>query len=193
MTIVPRWEWRTFGESFGEAEERFEAAEPGLVEESDETYVLSTKSAASVKLRGGQVDVKHLEAVNEDGLEQWLPVLKGEFPLAAADAAAMLRELGMPPVELERDAYAQEQLVGELLSGHPELRAVAVHKRRAHFTIGGAMAELSDLAADGHTIRTIAIELPDPTVVIAAVRELGLAGRPNTCMARGLATLVGFS
>ena len=82
MTIIPRWEWRTFGESFGPAEERFAALTPERVEESDETYLLSTRSDASVKIRGGVMDVKHLEAVNDDGLEQWLPVLKGEFPLS---------------------------------------------------------------------------------------------------------------
>ena len=27
--IVPRWEWRTFGETFGEAEERLAELEPG--------------------------------------------------------------------------------------------------------------------------------------------------------------------
>ena len=54
------------------------------------------------------------------------------------------------------------------------------------------MAELSELTVDDRATRTIAVELEDPVVVIAAVRELGLAGRPNTCMARGLRTLLGF-
>ena len=44
MTIVPRWEWRTFGDSFGPAEERFAALTPERVQESDETYVLSTRA-----------------------------------------------------------------------------------------------------------------------------------------------------
>jgi exopolyphosphatase/guanosine-5'-triphosphate,3'-diphosphate pyrophosphatase len=138
MTIVPRWEWRTFGERFGSAEERFAALTPEKVEESDETYLQSTQSDASV-IRGGLMDVKHLEAVNDDGLEQWLPVLKGEFPLRAADAASVLDELGMPPVALDRDAYTLDQLVAEVVSSRPELRAVDVRKRRMHFTVGGAM------------------------------------------------------
>jgi hypothetical protein len=36
-TIVPRWEWRTFGAEFGAADEAFAALEPELVQESDET------------------------------------------------------------------------------------------------------------------------------------------------------------
>jgi exopolyphosphatase / guanosine-5'-triphosphate,3'-diphosphate pyrophosphatase len=192
VTNIPRWEWRTFGESFGPAEERLAAMTPDKVQESDETYLLSTQSDASVKIRDGLMDVKHLEAVNDDGLEQWLPVMKGEFPLSAADAASVLAELGMPTMQLDRETYALDQLVGEVLSQRPELRAVDVSKRRTHFTVGGAMTELSDLTVDGRPTRTIAIELTDPAVVIAAVRELGLADRPNTCMARGLKALAGL-
>jgi exopolyphosphatase/guanosine-5'-triphosphate,3'-diphosphate pyrophosphatase len=192
MTIIPRWEWRTFGESFGPAEERLTALTPEKVQESDETYLLSTRSNASVKVRDGLMDVKHLEAVNDDGLEQWLPVLKGEFPLPAADAASMLDELGLTAAALDREAYTLDQLVDEVVSPRPELRAVAVRKRRTHFTVGGAMAELSELTVDGRATRTIAVELDDPVVVIAAVRELGLGDRQNTCMARGLKALAGL-
>jgi exopolyphosphatase/guanosine-5'-triphosphate,3'-diphosphate pyrophosphatase len=47
MTIVPRWEWRTFGDRFGSAEEHFAALSPERVQESDEVYVLSTQGDAS--------------------------------------------------------------------------------------------------------------------------------------------------
>ena len=120
MTIIPRWEWRTFGESFGPAEERFAALKPKRVEDSDETYLLSTRSDASVKIRGGVMDVKHLEAVNDDGLEQWLPILKGGFPLRAGDAAAVFDELGIAPVPLDRDTYTLDQLIDGVVSPHPE-------------------------------------------------------------------------
>ena len=80
--LVPRWEWRTFGGSFGAAEEAFAALPVERVQESDELYLLAEDSDASVKVRDGLMDVKHLEAVDDDGLEQWVPVMKGTFPLA---------------------------------------------------------------------------------------------------------------
>ena len=52
-------------------------------QESDELYLLSLESDASVKVRDGLMDVKQLESVDGDGLEQWRPVLKDAFPLAA--------------------------------------------------------------------------------------------------------------
>ncbi len=189
--IVPRWEWRTFGESFGPAEAKFGALTPERVQESDETYVLSTRGDASVKVRDALMDVKHLETVNEDGLEQWIPVLKGEFPLGAEDVAAVFDALHVSGGPRGATVTLDELLTA--VEAAPELRAVAVHKRRERYTVGGCMAELSEIRADGRATRTIAIELEDPALVIGAVRELGLDGRPNTCMARGLKALVELS
>ena len=47
--MIPRWEWRTFGTSFGIADERFAARTPEKVQESDETYLLSPVNDANVK------------------------------------------------------------------------------------------------------------------------------------------------
>jgi exopolyphosphatase / guanosine-5'-triphosphate,3'-diphosphate pyrophosphatase len=190
--IVPRWEWRTFGEIFGAAEVVLGALEAERVQESDEVYLLSQESDASVKVRDSLMDVKQLEAVDGNGLEQWRPVLKGEFPLGAADVQTVLRALGVPAQELAHDAYTLEQLVDEVVGPSPALAAVAVHKHRAHYTIGGCMAELSDVTAGAQSARTIAVEAEDPQLVAATVRELGLADRPNVCLARGLKTLLGL-
>jgi len=190
--IVPRWEWRTFGESFGAAEELLTQGEPTRVEESDETYLLSEESDASVKVRDGLMDVKRLEAVDGEGLEQWRPVLKGSFPLEAADVVTVLDALGVPVRRPERDTYTLEQLVADLVQPDPDLAGVAVHKRRAHYEFGGCMAELSEVSAGGRTARTIAVESEDPRLVGAALRELQLADRPNVCLARGLKSLIGF-
>ena len=54
------------------------------MQESDELYLLSQESDASVKIRDDLLDVKGLEAVDGNGLEQWRPVLEGPFPLSAA-------------------------------------------------------------------------------------------------------------
>ena len=35
-TIIPRWEWRTFGAHFGIAETRFAELTPGAIQESDD-------------------------------------------------------------------------------------------------------------------------------------------------------------
>jgi exopolyphosphatase/guanosine-5'-triphosphate,3'-diphosphate pyrophosphatase len=190
--IVPRWEWRTFGDDFGDADRWFAAATSERVQESDETYLLSLESDASVKVRDALMDVKLLEAVDEDGLEQWKPVMKAEFPLTAGDIREVFAALAAPAPSLRREDYTLDQLVGELLEPSTALRAVDVHKRRERFTVGGAMAELSEVRTGEGSQRTIAVESEDPALVVAALRELGLPLRPNVCMARGLKALVGF-
>jgi exopolyphosphatase/guanosine-5'-triphosphate,3'-diphosphate pyrophosphatase len=190
--IVPRWEWRTFGDNFGAAETLLGSQAPERVQESDEVYLLSRESDASVKVRDGLMDVKQLEAVNGDGLEQWRPVLKNSFPLSADDVATMLGAAGVAGPENTRDNYTLEELLSEVVEPNSSLAAVEVHKRRAHYKPGGCMVELSEISAGGRSTRTIAVESEDPELVSATVRELGLHGRPNVCLARGLKTMLGL-
>jgi len=190
MTIVPRWEWRTFGESFAGAEERFAALSPESVRESDELYLLSREADDSVKVRDELLDVKQLEQVNDDGLEQWRPVLKAPFPLSAATVDSVLAALHASPQPRGRSAYTLDELVEEVVRPSRQLAAVPVHKRRAHYTVSGCMAELTDVRTNNVSTRTIAVESEDPARVLAAVRELGLDTRSNVSFPRGLKALL---
>ena len=189
--IVPRWEWRTFGETFGEAEARLAELEPTRTSESDELYVLSRGGDASIKVRDGVLDVKRLEQVSDDGLEQWRPVAKAEFPIAAADVASLLSALDVEIPALAREAHDLDELVG-VVSQSDDLLVVPVHKRRIHYAFGGCAAELTDMRTGVLTTRTIAVEDEDPALVRSALRELGLESRPNVSVPRGLAALMGF-
>ena len=189
--IVPRWEWRTFGESANAAEGRLALLDPERIAESDELYLLSLQSDASVKVRDGLVDVKRLEAVDHNGLEQWRPVLKAIFPLSPEDVSTVLTALGASEQEVGGKAYTLERLIEEVRS-NASFTAVAVHKRRVHYLLGTCMTELSEVTVPGASARTLAVEAEDPADVAAALHELRLEGRPNVCLARGLKTLIGF-
>ena len=83
--IIPRWEWRTFGSSFGAADDALaELASSDDPKESDELYLLSPDDG-NVKVRDGLMDIKVLREVDPDGLERWEPVMKPAFPLSADD------------------------------------------------------------------------------------------------------------
>ena len=192
MTVVPRWEWRTFGERFPSAEERFGALSPESVRESDELYLLSREADDSVKVRDELLDVKQLEQVNDDGLEQWRPVLKAPFPLSAATVDSALAALHASPPPRGRSSYTLDELVEEVVRPSRQLAAVPVRKRRAHYTVSGCMAELTDVRTDNGSTRTIAVESEDPARVLAAVRELGLDTRSNVSFPRGLKALLGI-
>jgi len=196
--IIPRWEWRSFGRHFGEAEARLAALTLEAVQESDEVYLLpgAGLSAASgnVKVRAELMDIKILQQVNADGLEQWTPVMKAGFPLAVSDVARVFEALQLPPPALSRASYSFDEFMaafaqpGDLAGG--AIRRVDVHKRRMRYTVGGCTAEFSDVLANGKPTRTMAVESPDAVAVMRAVRELGLGGYSNTSYSRGLAALI---
>jgi exopolyphosphatase / guanosine-5'-triphosphate,3'-diphosphate pyrophosphatase len=185
MTAL-RWEWRTFGERLGDAEERLGSMEPERAVESDETYLLSAEGVDAAKLRDGLMDVKHLERVDDDGLELWKPVMKSPLPISAGDARAVLLALRVS-APLDGDTHDLPDLVEAAGGG---IAVVPVHKTRRHCTIAGCMAELTDLRTGDRSTRTIAIESEEAARVIAAVRELALDSRPNVSVPRGLKALI---
>ena len=187
--IVPRWEWRWFGHRFGLAESRIAALAPSAVQQSSETYLLSG-DGDNVKVRDALMDIKVLREVNRDGLEQWTPVMKAGFPLPASEVAKVFAALRLDLPPLRRASYELAQFIDELAIPSGRIRAISVQKRRTRYTVGGCMAELSEVVADGKPTRTIAVESEDAAAVIAAVRSLGLAGYVNTSYPRGLAALV---
>ncbi|HYJ23579.1 MAG TPA: Ppx/GppA family phosphatase, partial [Acidimicrobiia bacterium] len=188
-TIVPRWEWRTFGSDFGTAEEVFAALEPTAIQESDEVY-LRTGSGPIVKIRDGLMDVKVLQVVSPEGLEQWVPIMKEGFPLSAENVARVFAMLEIATPPLHRDSYTLDQFLTEVLESHPEVSAVPIHKRRVRYTLGGCMAEVTDLLVDGVPMRTIAIESEDPNQVIAAVNSAGMQDLVNHNFVRAMTAIL---
>lgn len=184
-TIVPRWEWRTFGSDFGASEAVFAALEATSIQESDEVY-LRTGSGPIVKIRDDLMDVKVLQAVSPEGLEQWVPVMKEGFPLAAAEVTKVFAMLEIAAPPLKRDSYILDQFLSEVLASHTQVKAVPIHKRRVRYTLHGCMAEMTDLAVDGVPMRTIAIESEDPEDVIEAVSAAGMQNLVNHNFVRAM-------
>src|SRR5262245_60760848 len=123
-SIVPRWEWRAFAASFGDADQRFRELPPGKIQETDELYLLSPTCDANVKVRDELMDIKTLEHVDGHGLEQWRPIMKAAFPLPAAEIAKVCDMLHVAPLP-PRDAYALEPMQAELTHPSRGVRAVA--------------------------------------------------------------------
>ena len=135
--------------------------------ESDEVYLLSVPGTDAVKVRDDLMDVKHLVQVDDDGLEQWVPVMKAGFPLSAADVGAVLVALGVDaaaaawpgrrtrsPSSWPRWSHPHP----DLLRGRGAQAAGAVHDRRLH-----GRADRGDAPAQAAT-RTFAIESEDPAL-----------------------------
>ena len=182
--IVPRWEWRSFGPSFGSAESTLVGLASGDAQESDELYFLS-KDEANVKIRDGMLDIKLLQEVDPDGLERWEPVLKQGFPLSAEHVEEALTHLGVTDASAKRAEYELEQFLDEVIRLSGVVRVARIRKRRVRFEMGGCMGELTDVSTNGRSTRTVAVESEDPDAVVEVVRALGLGAYVNTSYPRG--------
>ncbi len=187
--IIPRWEWRAFDRRFVVAEALFASLESTGVQESEEIYLLSGATAANVKVRFDLIDIKVLECIDEYGLEQWKPVMKATFPLADTQFEPIFAALEVPLPRFDRTSYTLNQFIDELAIP-TGVRPITVTKRRVRYTVGGCTSEVTDVTADGRSIRTIAIESEDAAAVLRAVRSLGLDWYQNTGYTRGLTAAI---
>ena len=188
--VVPRWEWRTFGDDLDELD-ALGSLRTSSADESDETYFLSMYGDASVKVRAGVLDVKVLQQVDGAGLQLWVPTMKAPFPLEAEAVAAAFAALGAPTQAARRPELSMEQLL-DVVARRDDVRAVGVHKRRRRSVMDDCMIELTEVSAEGRTTRTVAVESPDPGLVLRTIGRLGLEGRRNVCVAKGLKSMLGW-
>ncbi|MCL2604901.1 MAG: hypothetical protein FWD90_10520 [Defluviitaleaceae bacterium] len=192
-TIIPRWEWRTFGQDFGAAEEKIKQHACEGTKSSQEKYILSKVSDENVKIRYDLVDVKSLKEINADKLEQWFPAMKSAFPIEVDALDRLFRVFFKTQAPFfKQDAYTFEQFLEEVIIPCEALCVVDVEKERHAYKINGATVEIAETKFNGVPMRTICVEHTDPALVISTVRELGADGFENINYINAMKTAVGL-
>ncbi|MBT3253779.1 MAG: hypothetical protein HN995_08095 [Candidatus Marinimicrobia bacterium] len=189
--IIPRWEWRTFGDEFGVAEENIKAHECTREIESSEVYILSKKSGENIKIRDTLMDIKVLRNAEND-LEQWFPIMKATFPIGAEEAAEVFKAAGVEVELNDADTWEYDAFISKMVDTNSDLKAVGVFKKRYGYMIEGATVEIADLTIDGKETRTTAVEDADPELVTRLVAKLGLNGYENISYIKAMRRMVGF-
>ena len=190
--IVARWEWRTFGAGFEEAEKKIRSYEQGNFKDSEENYILSRKSDENTKIRDDLMDIKALQNVNEHKLEQWLPVMKEGFPIKQEALKKLFAIFKIPEPAFERAEYTYDQFLSELIRPNKDLRVVNVKKKRYIYAINNCVTEVAETIFDGTPLKTICVEHEDPDNVYKTVVELGLKDFPNINYIQAMKKTVGM-
>jgi len=191
-TIIPRWEWRSFGQEFGESEVKIKRHKEGGFKKSEEKYILSKMSCENVKIRNDLIDIKSLKQINSDKLEQWYPAMKEGFPISKDKLDVLYREyFKVPAPEFTRETYTYDEFL-QLVASCDALCIVDVYKERQAYEINQATVEIAETKFNGVPMRTVCVEHTDPANVIATVRELGLAGYENINYINAMKTAVGM-
>ena len=145
--IVPRWEWRTFGEDFGAAESAFGSLAVERTEESDELYVLAAGATPRSRSAAGASTSSPCRPSTTTGSSSGCRSRSARSRVPRR-CRRLARRTAAPPARRSTSRPTSSTSSPTRSCGERPLLAVGVHKRRAHYTVGGCMAELSELRTD---------------------------------------------
>jgi hypothetical protein len=193
----PRFEFRSFGQDFDKAAmrmSRFSVPVPEKVWErySDEIYILSrTNDINNTKIRDGKMDIKtYVQTL--DGLEQWNPLMKGEFPIKAGvlkNEVFPAFQVQMPA--LSKDVYTFDDFI-EMIEKHPDLAAVRVHKQRFGYMVNNTICEYGAVLINGARVVTINSESTEVEDIKKTIKDIGLEGVENINYLQAIKRVIGM-
>jgi hypothetical protein len=193
----PRFEFRSFGQDFEAAAKRMARLSMPVPEKvwerySDEIYILSrTNDINNTKVRDGKMDIKtYVQTV--DGLEQWNPLMKGEFPIQAS----VLKNEVFPAFqvttpELTQDVYSFDEFM-EIINTHPDLAAVKVHKQRFGYMVNNTICEYGEVLINGARVMTINSESTEVDDIKKTVKDIGLETVENINYLQAIKRVIGM-
>lgn len=194
----PRFEFRSFGQDFDEQHYRMSRLSVPVPEKvwerySEEVYILSrTNDVNNTKIRDGKMDIKtYVQTTN--GLEQWNPLMKGEFPVPARvleeDVFPAFKVEGLP--KLEQDTYTCEEFM-DIIRAHPDLQAVRVSKERYGYMVNGTICEYGYVLINGARVVTINSESTEVEDIKKTLRDVGLEGVENINYLQAIKRVIGM-
>ncbi len=194
----PRFEFRTFGQDFDEPHYRMSRLSVPVPEKvwerySEEVYILSrTNDVNNTKIRDGKMDIKtYVQTV--DGLEQWNPLMKGEFPVSVRvlekDVFPAFKVEALP--KLDKEAYTYEEFM-EIVRAHPDLQAVRVTKERYGYMVNGTICEYGYVLINGARVVTINSESTEVEDIKKTLRDVGLEGVENINYLQAIKRVIGM-
>ncbi len=192
--IKPRFEFRAWAKNFGLVEQKMRALSPcGGIREGREIYIVSAaNNENNTKVRDRLMDIK-VFVQEKEGLEQWNPRMKGEFPMAAAALQAeVFPAFGVEMPALKRDEYSLDQYLDEVIRPHPQLAPVRVFKRRFAFTINDCITEIAEIEINGAGLQTVAVESVDIPAILEAIKMLRLEEYENVNYLRAIKRVIGM-
>jgi len=192
--IKPRFEFRTWARNFGRVEEKLYALSAcEKIRESNEIYIISAgNNENNTKIRDRLMDIK-VFVQEKEGLEQWNPRMKGEFPMRASTLNTdVFPAFGVEIPKLSDEEYTLGAFLRDVVRPHPRLIPVRVFKRRFAFTINDCITELGEIRFNGAMQQTVAVESVDIDAILEAKVMLGLNEYENVNYLRAIKRVIGL-
>jgi len=193
----PRFEFRTFGQNFDDSHyllSRLSVPVPQKVweRESDEIYIISkTNDINNTKIRDGKMDIKtYVQTV--DGLEQWNPLMKGEFPIAKEvleNDVFPAFMVDMP--ELKKETYTLEEFL-KMIEDHEDLQGVKVHKQRFGYMVNDTICEVGNVLINGAALATINSESTELADILKTMKDVEINEFDNINYLQAIKRVIGW-
>ena len=193
----PRFEFRIFGRAFDDAAfrmSRLSAPVPEKVWErrSNEVYIVSaTNDNNNTKIRDGKMDIKTF-VQEKQGLEQWNPLMKGEFPISreVLDKEVFPAfQVDMP--QLSQNTYTLDEFL-KMVKDNPKLQAVRVEKQRFGYMLKDAVCEVANVWINGAKVVTLSAESTVIDDILKTISDVGLEGQENINYLQAVKRVVGM-
>ena len=193
----PRFEFRSFGQDFNMQAERMARLsvlipEKLRVRHSPESYIMSrTNDINNTKIRDGKMDIKtYVQTV--DGLEQWNPLTKTEFPISVN----FLKSDIFPAFQVELPVFEKRKYTMDeflaIVKEHPDLQAVSVVKERFGYMVNDTICEMGNILINGAKVITINSESTELDDIKKTVIDIGLDDLENINYLQAIKRVIGW-
>ena len=193
----PRFEFRTFGQDFEEQAQRMARLSVPISEklwerQYDEIYILSrTNDVNNIKIRDEKIDIKTF-VQEKDGLEQWNPLMKGEFPISIK---VLMNEV-WPAFQVDipdfiHNTYTLEEFLS-LVDEDENLQAVRVHKHRFGYMVHDTICEVGNVLINGAKVVTINSESVELDDIKKTLKDVGLEDVENINYLQAIKRVIGM-
>ena len=193
----PRFEFRSFGQDFNNQAERMARLsipipEKLWVRHSPEIYIMSRiNDINNTKIRDGKMDIKtYIQTV--DGLEQWNPLTKTEFPVSMDFLKSDIFpafQVDIP--SLDKSEFTMDKFL-ELVKSQSELQAVSVVKERFGYMVNNTICEVGNVIINGAKVMSINSESTELDDIKKTMSDVGLDGVENINYLQAIKRVLGW-
>ena len=193
----PRFEFRSFGQDFNNQAARMARMsipipEKLWVRHSPEIYIMSRiNDINNTKIRDGKMDIKtYVQTV--DGLEQWNPLTKTEFPVSVD----FLKSDIFPAFQVDipsfnKSEYTMDEFL-EMVKSQSELQAVRVVKERFGYMVNNTICEVGNVIINGAKVMSINSESTELDDIKKTMSDVGLDGVENINYLQAIKRVLGW-
>jgi hypothetical protein len=193
----PRFEFRTFGREFDNAAKRMLRLSIPVPEDlwerrSEEIYIVSAaNNTNNTKIRNGKMDIKTFVTENM-GLEQWNPLLKGEFPISKdVLEKEVFPAFAVDMPALIKDLYSLNEFL-ELVKTNSSLKSVSVEKQRFAYLVNNTICEVANVWINGARLVSINSESTDLDDILKTIKDVGIDGCENINYLQAIKRVIGM-